>query len=198
MLFSVSKAKYFHTTMQNLTCKVLPSFDALFETLSPRSLDVVFLHLEDEPKTVYAHCKELLSFAPQLKIVVFRSNPNALEGCSLLKLGVKGYAHAMSHPEIMKHICQSVEHKNVWVYPELMQFMIEEVNAKQVPHLEKLSLLSAKEKEIALMVSDGLSNAAIATMLHVAEITVKKYLSTIYEKLGVKDRLALTLFIKHA
>jgi DNA-binding NarL/FixJ family response regulator len=47
------------------------------------------------------------------------------------------------------------------------------------------------------MVTDGMSNAKIASVLSLAEITVKKHLSSIYEKLAVKDRLALALLLKH-
>jgi DNA-binding NarL/FixJ family response regulator len=201
VFIAISKAKYFHHSvekMQHLTCKHFTAIDEVYNVLSPKFETILFLHLEDESKVIHSICYDLLLLTPRLKIVLFRNNTNVLEGCSLLKLGVKGYAHAMSHSEMMQHIYQTVEQQNVWVYPELMQFMIAEVSAKQIPDLKKLDTLSPKEKEIALMTADGLSNAKVATLLNLAEITIKKHLTNIYEKLNVKDRLGLALFIKHS
>jgi predicted ATPase/DNA-binding CsgD family transcriptional regulator len=49
--------------------------------------------------------------------------------------------------------------------------------------------LSAREQEILLLVSKGLSNRAIADQLVVEISTVKKHLTHVYEKLGVSNRV---------
>jgi LuxR family transcriptional regulator, maltose regulon positive regulatory protein len=48
--------------------------------------------------------------------------------------------------------------------------------------------LSAREQEVLRLLADGATNREIAAQLLVAESTVKKYLSTIYQKLGVARR----------
>ena len=50
------------------------------------------------------------------------------------------------------------------------------------------SPLSSREDEVARLVADGLTNAAIGVRLHVSEKTVEKYLSSIFAKLGVRSR----------
>lgn len=200
-MYVISKAKFFHTACDGIVAasswKHLGDEDSLYERLTPKSQVIVFLHVDDDVKKVHQRCSELLNFAPLLKIAVFRNAPSHLEGCSLLKVGIKSYAHALSHHDVLKQIHQTISQKNVWVYPELMQFMIAEVSTKHEHHQAPLARLSNKEKEIALMVTDGMSNAKIASVLSLAEITVKKHLSSIYEKLAVKDRLALALLLKH-
>jgi len=114
----------------------------------------------------------------------------------LLKRGIKGYAHALSNPHILLQIHQTLQQGHVWVYPELMQFMIASMQTPLSTPCEGFLKLSSKEKEIALLVSQGLSNAKIARILNVAEITVKKHISTLFEKLNVKDRIALALRVK--
>ena len=58
-----------------------------------------------------------------------------------------------------------------------------------------LSTLTKREKEIAVLVSDGKTNIEIAKALNVAEITVKKSLSNIYARLGITNRAALASMI---
>ena len=49
--------------------------------------------------------------------------------------------------------------------------------------------LTAREKEIALLMARGLTNQEIAGQLHLTSGTVKNYVSVLYEKLGTNDRL---------
>jgi DNA-binding NarL/FixJ family response regulator len=50
------------------------------------------------------------------------------------------------------------------------------------------SVLSARELEILLLVARGLSNERIASLLHLAEGTVKRHLANTYLKMGVRSR----------
>ena len=49
-------------------------------------------------------------------------------------------------------------------------------------------VLSARELEILLLVARGLSNAQIASSLHLAEATVKRHLANVYQKMAVHSR----------
>ncbi|MEU0481664.1 response regulator transcription factor [Streptosporangium sp. NPDC006013] len=50
--------------------------------------------------------------------------------------------------------------------------------------------LSAREREVLVLVARGTSNREIAAVLFISEATVKTHLTHIYGKLGVKDRAA--------
>lgn len=54
--------------------------------------------------------------------------------------------------------------------------------------------ISEKEQEIIELVADGLSNKEIASKLYLSEGTVRNYLSTILEKLNLRDRTQLAIF----
>ena len=50
------------------------------------------------------------------------------------------------------------------------------------------SSLSGRETEVLMLAARALSNREIAESLHLSETTVKRHLSNVYEKLGVRSR----------
>ena len=59
--------------------------------------------------------------------------------------------------------------------------------------LPGLDTLSAREREVAEAVAEGLTNKQVAARLGITERTVKAHLATVFEKTGVRDRLQLAL-----
>jgi DNA-binding NarL/FixJ family response regulator len=59
---------------------------------------------------------------------------------------------------------------------------------------QRIRPLSERQKEIARLVAEALSNKEIAQQLHVSEQTIKNYLYTIYDKLGIWSRVELTRY----
>src|SRR5262245_3514787 len=58
--------------------------------------------------------------------------------------------------------------------------------------------LTSRERGVMLLVSQGLSNKEVAARLLLAEGTIKIHLHNIYEKLGIRNRTALSaLAIAH-
>ena len=57
----------------------------------------------------------------------------------------------------------------------------------------KIEGLSERELEVLRLAARGLTNRQIAEQLFLAEGTVKNYLSTIFQKLGVQDRIQAVL-----
>ena len=54
--------------------------------------------------------------------------------------------------------------------------------------------ISEKEREITELVAKGFSNREIAASLYLSEGTVRNYLSTLLEKLSLRDRTQLAIF----
>lgn len=57
---------------------------------------------------------------------------------------------------------------------------------------DALALLSPREREIALLVGDGKQNKQIAWTVGISEFTVENHLRSIYRKLDVRNRTAMT------
>jgi DNA-binding NarL/FixJ family response regulator len=56
--------------------------------------------------------------------------------------------------------------------------------------------LSAREREVLLLVADGLANKQIATRLGIAERTVKVHLGNVFRRIGVADRTSAALWAR--
>ena len=60
---------------------------------------------------------------------------------------------------------------------------------------QQVSSLTSRERQIVLMVAEGLSNKDVGRRLNLSEGTVKVHLHNIYTKLGINKRTALVLIV---
>lgn len=59
------------------------------------------------------------------------------------------------------------------------------------PHVEVLADLSARQREVVLLVAEGLSVARVADRLGVSQHTVRNHLKAVFKKLGVHSQVEL-------
>lgn len=138
----------------------------------------------------------LLMHYPSARVLVLSPMPNFSEGVTLLQKGVRGYGNSYMQKT---HFCQAVatiENDAIWIYPELMQELIVQGSKAVVNNEDVMASLSLRERDVAKELEKGLSNKEIASALEITERTVKAHLSSIYEKLGVNDRLALAVLLR--
>lgn len=53
--------------------------------------------------------------------------------------------------------------------------------------------MTDREREISVLLAEGLTNRQIADKLYISEGTVKNYISSIYDKTGIHDRVKLVV-----
>ncbi len=68
------------------------------------------------------------------------------------------------------------------------------INAKRREDSDPLEQLTEKEQEIIRHLVEGMNNREIADKLAYSEKTVKNYLSTIFQKLNLRDRTQVAIF----
>ena len=109
-----------------------------------------------------------------------------------LHIGAKGYLLKQNYESIVPALKAVYSGQSVFgseivrKIPELMQ------NTEQYNYSSHGVL--QKEMEIIKLVADGLSNKEISETLYLSEGTVRNYLSTILDKLDLRDRTQLAIF----
>ena len=151
---------------------------------------------EDTEATIIA----VREWYDHVNIFLLSQQPSFNEGRPFLELGIKGYGNTHMQAIHMQDALKTIASGNVWLYPEFIQQMIQFMSRPQkqffAPDKEPLSTLSSREKEVAMLIYEGLSNQEIAELSGITLRTVKAHNSAIYEKLQVKDRVSLVLLMK--
>jgi DNA-binding NarL/FixJ family response regulator len=78
-----------------------------------------------------------------------------------------------------------------WLPPSLIDAAFEREAARQSGSTHLARSLTCRERQIVLLVAEGLSNKEMCRRLGLSEGTVKIHLHNIYEKVGVNNRTAL-------
>lgn len=132
---------------------------------------------------------------------VLSQSPTSGEALSALNAGARGYAHALSPPELLRQMDIVISHQGIWVWPELMTQVIggafRALGGAASLQSEVLEGLTERERAVALVVAEGLSNKEVARQLSITERTVKAHLGAIFRKLGIRDRMQLILKLSH-
>lgn len=133
------------------------------------------------------------------KVVVLANTPSQPDALAVMTRGCVGYCHAYSEASMLKELRTVVIHGGIWLGPDLLQTLIgatrKLVHNSSDNVAKALSLLTTREKQVALEAAEGSSNKEIARSLDITERTVKAHISAILEKLKIKDRLQLALVL---
>ncbi len=62
------------------------------------------------------------------------------------------------------------------------------------PEIAKITKLTDREREIIIYIAEGLKNKQIAERMFISETTVRHHLTSVFNKLGVADRLELMIY----
>jgi DNA-binding NarL/FixJ family response regulator len=95
---------------------------------------------------------------------------------------------AASLVDCLRHVAEGRR----WLPSSIVQPAIRRASAA-ARRISPFELLTRREKEVARLIADGLSNKEAATRLAMSEGTVKIHLHSIYSKLGVDNRTAVAI-----
>ena len=143
-------------------------------------------------------CEDVLKelVANENRVLILHRTPTLRTAKMLLKLGAMGYGNAMMRDHFIVSAVNTINDGMVWLYPEFTSELITELPSQNENNEEELSKLTAREKDVAILLKDGNTYKVVAQKLAITPRTVKAHAGQIYSKLHVKDRLGLALLLK--
>src|SRR4051794_11384511 len=150
--------------------------------------DVVIMEVEQQPDAAATEIRGILEASPESRIVelTVRNDPQVVG--RMVGLGTSAYVHKSATVEdwlgAVRKAATRGPPQGAGDYTVIgkAERLIVQVSAADA------SGLSVRELEVLALVARGLSNAQVASSLHLAEATVKRHLANIYEKIDVHSR----------
>ena len=132
---------------------------------------------------------------PLIKIVMLSVSDDVQDFFEAIKSGAQGYLlKNMDTGYWGDYLIDIFEGKNPVPRPLASKILAEFVGNVSIADEVDCDLLSVREKEVLVLVSQGYSNKEIGERLYISESTVKNHLRSMMEKLQLRNRSQLIAY----
>lgn len=161
----------------------------LYEEIKP---DVMLMDIRMEGMTGLEAGEQILRQSPEAKLLYLTTFSDDEYIVKALNMGAKGYILKQDFEGIAPALEAVMRGQSV--FGEKIISRLPEMMKQQERYDYAAHGISEKEREIMELVAAGMSNKEIAAQLYLSEGTVRNYLSTLLEKLALRDRTQLAVY----
>ncbi|MFF4800012.1 response regulator [Streptomyces sp. NPDC001351] len=118
-----------------------------------------------------------------------------------LRSGAAGFLLKDTEPEQLAQLVRTLAAGGVVMSPKASRALLRRhpgAGASQDADVARVNLLSDRERDVLVLIAEGLSNADIGTRIHLSAGTVKDHVSSILTKLRVAGRVQAALLAERA
>jgi DNA-binding NarL/FixJ family response regulator len=134
--------------------------------------------------------RELVAQRPELRIVMLSMHDNEQFVFEALRAGASGYVLKTAAHEDLVTACRAAMRGEPFLHPQAVAALMRSYLDGQ-PDDAPLTL---RESEVVKLIAEGLTSREIGEVLHISEKTVERHRSNALDKLGLRDRVALTRY----
>ena len=158
-------------------------------------LDLAVLDVSMPLLTGLQAARHLRAQRPQLKVLILSMHDNEQFFFEALKVGASGYVLKTAADEDLVAACRAALRGEPFLYPGAVRALIRDFlergrSGEDVPE----DPLTPREGEVVKLIAEGHTTKEIAEILTITENTVERHRANVLDKLGLRDRVALTLY----
>ena len=174
-----------------------PDFELLAATLAEitleKSIDLVLLGSR-AGNNLFDQMASLKAARPDLRIIVTGSGIDEETILKAIASGAKGYVDEAATPAEFVQAIRVVNQGSVWAPRRVLSMFIERVSSSpgRIFPAGRVTFTD-REKEVLEMLVVGRSNKEIGAALGIEERTVKAHVAKLMRKVGVQNRIALSV-----
>ncbi len=159
--------------------------------------DVILLDVTMEPTDGLAALRRISAELPVCKVVMLTVAEDEDTLLAALKAGARGYVLKGVTAAELAQVVRAVHQGDVYVTPTMAASLLVEMATTPSSEDEAadhpIQQLNQRERAILELVAQGYTNRRIGETLHLAEKTVKHYMTNILQKLQVNNRVQAAL-----
>lgn len=159
----------------------------LAEKLRP---DIVLLDVQMPELNGIEATKKMLAANPRIRVLVLSMHKESVYVREILKAGARGYILKDAIDTELLNAIRSVAKGDGYISPSVAGALNEKLKDPSNP----VDTLSAREREVLLLIAEGKTNKEIATKLNLSVYTVDSHRGKIMEKLNLHSAGELVRF----
>ena len=148
--------------------------------------DVVLLDINLPDQSGLAVCRQLVDTYSGLKVLALTTLHEKSYVTRMMQQGAAGYLLKNSSPEELAEAIARVHAGKKYFSDEVQELLL-----RPAPAGPALPLLTRREREVLLLIADGLTSADIAARLFVSALTVETHRRNLLTKFGAGNTAAL-------
>ncbi|HEU5336341.1 MAG TPA: response regulator transcription factor [Terriglobales bacterium] len=163
------------------------------ELAHQENIDLVLLGTRGGPN-LFDVMASLKAARPDLRIIVTGSGADDETILKAIAAGAKGYVDEAASPAEFTQAIRIVNQGSVWAPRRVLSMFIERVSSSpgRIFPAGRVTFTD-REKEVLEMLVAGRSNKEIGAALGIEERTVKAHVAKLMRKVGVQNRIALSV-----
>jgi len=152
--------------------------------------DIVLLDVQMPELNGIEATRQMVAANPRIRILVLSMHKEAVYVREILRAGARGYILKDAIDTELLSALRSVANGDGYISPAVSGALNDKVKDLNDP----VGLLSAREREVLLLIADGKTNKEIATRLNLSVYTVDSHRGKIMEKLNLHSAGELVRF----
>ena len=164
------------------------------ELAAVSSADVILMDIRMPELDGIEATARILAAQPETKILILTTFDLDEYVTRALRAGASGFLLKDVRPAQLVEAIRVIASGDALLAPSVTRRLLDQfASGLETRAPAELEQLTEREREILLLVAEGLSNAEIADRLVVGESTVKTHVSAVLRKLQLRDRVQLVI-----